>query len=113
MNIAEIQKTLDESKTAYDEAEYNYEEAIVDFIKAFLQEHNGEYNFDTCCIISVETNGTIETEEIASIYLDDIDEDTIMVDIFNDCINLRTLDIKDMENIANELMLEINDGEDL
>ena len=113
MNIAEIQKTLDASKTAYDEAEYNYEEAIVDFIKAFLQEHNKDYRFDTYCIVSVETNGDIEAAEIASIYLDDIDEDTIMVDIFNDCINLRTLGIKDMENIANELMLEINDGEDL
>ena len=113
MNITEIQKTLDASKTAYDEAEYNYEEAIVDFIKAFLQEHNGEYNFDTSCVIAVVDDGVIDNAEIASIYIDDVDGDTIMVDTYENCVDLRSLDIRDMENIANELMLEINDEEEL
>ena len=79
MNIAEIQKTLDVSKTAYEEAEYNYEEAIVDFIKAFLQEHNGEYKFDTSCVIAVTDGGAIDITEVSSVYIDDVDEDTIMV----------------------------------
>ena len=113
MNIAEIQKSLDVSKTAYDEAEYNYEEAIVDFIKAFLQEHNGEYNFDTSCIISVKDGENITEAEIASIYIDEIEGEDVMVDIFNDCINIRSLYIKDMENIVNELMLEIKDEEEI
>lgn len=113
MNITEIQKTLDASKTAYDEAEYNYEEAIVDFIKAFLQEHNGEYSFDTSCVIAVSVGGEIDIDEVASIYIDDVDGDTIMVDTYKNCVDLRSLDIRDMENIANELMLEINDEEDL
>ena len=113
MNIEEIQKTLDASKTAYDEAEYNYEEAIVDFIKAFLQEHNGEYNFDTSCVIAVTDGGSIDITEVASIYLDDVDEDTIVVDTYKNCVDLRSLDIRDMESIANELMLEINDEEEL
>ena len=113
MNITEIQKTLDASKTAYDEAEYNYEEAIVDFIKAFLQEHNGEYNFDTSCVIVVIDGGAVDIDEVASIYIDDVDGDTIMVDTYKNCVDLRSLDIRDMEKIANELMLEINDEEDL
>ena len=113
MNIAEIQKTLDASKIAYDEAEYNYEEAIVDFIKVFLQEHNGEYNFDTSCVIAVIDDGVVDIDEVASIYIDDVDGDTIMVDTYDNCVNLRSLDIRDMESIANELMLEINDEEDL
>lgn len=113
MNIEEIQKTLDASKTAYDEAEYNYEEAIVDFIKAFLQEHNGEYNFDTSCVIAVADDGVIDIIEVSSIYIDDVDGDTIMVDTYDNCVDLRSLDIRDMENIANELMLEINDEEEL
>ena len=113
MNIEEIQKTLDASKTAYDEAEYNYEETIVDFIKAFLQEHSGEYNFDTSCVIAVTDGGSIDITEVASIYLDDVDEDTIMVDTYKNCVDLRSLDIRDMESIANELMLEINDEEEL
>ena len=113
MNITEIQKTLDASKTAYDEAEYNYEEAIVDFIKAFLQEHNGEYNFDTSCVIVATDGGAVDIDEVASIYIDDVDGDTIMVDTYKNCVDLRSLDIRDMENIANELMLEINDEEDL
>ena len=113
MNITEIQKTLDTSKTAYDEAEYNYEEAIVDFIKAFLQEHNGEYNFDTSCVIAVTDGGAVDIDEVASIYIDDVDGDTIMVDTYKNCVDLRSLDIRDMENIANELMLEINDEEEL
>ena len=113
MNITEIQKTLDTSKTAYDEAEYNYEEAIVDFIKAFLQEHNGEYNFDTSCVIAVTDDGAVDIDEVASIYIDDVDGDTIMVDTYKNCVDLRSLDIRDMENIANELMLEINDEEEL
>ena len=70
MNITEIQKTLDASKTAYDEAEYNYEEAIVDFIKAFLQEHNGEYNFDTSCVIVATDGGAVDIDEVASIYIE-------------------------------------------
>lgn len=113
MNITEIQKTLDASKTAYDEAEYNYEEAIVDFIKAFLQEHNGEYNFDTSCVIAVTDGGAVDIDEVASIYIDDVDGDTIMVDTYKYCVDLRSLDIRDMENIVNELMLEINDEEEL
>lgn len=113
MDITEIQKTLDTSKTAYDEAEYNYEEAIVDFIKAFLQEHNGEYNFDTSCVIAVTDGGAIDITEVSSIYIDDVDGDTIMVDTYKNCVDLRSLDIRDMENIANELMLEINDEEEL
>ena len=113
MNITEIQKTLDASKTAYDEAEYNYEEAIVDFIKAFLQEHNGEYNFDTSCVIVATDGGAVDIDEVASIYIDDVDGDTIMVDTYKNCVDLRSLDIRDMENIANELMLEINDEEEL
>ena len=113
MNITEIQKTLDASKTAYDEAEYNYEEAIVDFIKAFLQEHNGEYNFDTSCVIVAIDGGAVDIDEVASIYIDDTDGDTIMVDTYKNCVDLRSLDIRDMESIANELMLEINDEEEL
>ena len=113
MNITEIQKTLDASKTAYDEAEYNYEETIVDFIKAFLQEHNGEYNFDTSCVIVTIDGGAVDLDEVASIYIDDVDGDTIMVDTYKNCVDLRSLDIRDMENIANELMLEINDEEEL
>ena len=113
MNITEIQKTLDASKTAYDEAEYNYEEAIVDFIKAFLQEHNGKYNFDTSCVIAVANDGAIDIAEVSSIYIDDVDGDTIMVDTYKNCVDLRSLDIRDMESIANELMLEINDEEEL
>ena len=113
MNITEIQKTLDASKTAYDEAEYNYEEAIVDFIKAFLQEHNGKYNFDTSCVIVATDGGAVDIDEVASIYIDDVDGDTIMVDTYKNCVDLRSLDIRDMENIANELMLEINDEEEL
>ena len=113
MNIAEIQKSLDASKTAYDEAEYNYEEAIVDFIKAFLQEHNGEYNFDTSCVIAVTDDGAIDIAEVSSIYIDDTDEDTIMVDTYKNCVDLRSLDIRDMESIVNGLMLEINDEEEL
>lgn len=113
MNITEIQKTLDASKTAYDEAEYNYEEAIVDFIKAFLQEHNGEYNFDTSCVIAVADDGVIDIAEVSSIYIDDTNEDTIMVDTCENCVDLRSLDIRDMEGIVNELMLEINDEEEL
>ena len=113
MNITEIQKTLDASKTAYDEAEYNYEETIVDFIKAFLQEHNGEYNFDTSCVIVAIDGGAVDIDEVASIYIDDTDGDTIMVDTYKNCVDLRSLDIRDMENIANELMLEINDEEEL
>ena len=112
MNITEIQKTLDASKTAYDEAEYNYEEAIVDFIKAFLQEHNGEYNFDTSCVIAVANDGVIEITEVTSIYIDDVNEDTIMVDTYKNCVDLRSLDIRDMESIVNELMLEIDDEEE-
>ena len=112
MNITEIQKTLDASKTAYDEAEYNYEEAIVDFIKAFLQEHNGEYNFDTSCVIVATDGGAVDIDEVASIYIDDVDGDTIMVDTYKNCVDLRSLDIRDMESIANELMLEINDEEE-
>ena len=113
MNIEEIQKTLDASKTAYDEAEYNYEEAIVDFIKAFLQEHNGEYNFDTSCVIAIADGGAIDITEVASIYLDDVDEDTIMVDTYKYCVDLRSLNIRDMESIANELKFEIDDEEEL
>ena len=113
MNIEEIQKTLDASKTAYDEAEYNYEEAIVDFIKAFLQEHNEEYNFGTSCVIAVANDGAIDIAEVSSIYIDDVDGDTIMVDIYKDCVDLRSLDIRDMESIVNVLMLEINDEEEL
>ena len=115
MNIAEIQKTLDASKTVYDEAEYNYEDVIVNFIKAFLQEHNGEYNFDTSCVIAVTDYycREIEITEVTSIYIDDVDEDTIMVDTYKNCVDLRSLDIRDMESIANELMLEINDEEEL
>ena len=113
MNITEIQKTLDASKTAYDEAEYNYEEAIVDFIKAFLQEHNGEYSFDTSCVIAVSVGGEIDIDEVASIYIDDVDGDTIMVDTYKNCVDLRSLDIRDMESIVNVLMLEINDEEEL
>ena len=113
MNIAEIQKSLDASKTAYDEAEYNYEEVIVNFIKAFLQEYNGEYNFDTSCVIVATDGGAVDIDEVASIYIDDTDGDTIMVDTYKNCVDLRSLDIRDMENIANELMLEINDEEEL
>ena len=113
MNITEIQKTLDASKTAYDEAEYNYEEAIVDFIKAFLQEHNGKYNFDTSCVIVAIDGGAVDIDEVTSIYIDDVDGDTIMVDTYKNCVDLRSLDIRDMENIANEIMLEINDEEEL
>ena len=113
MNITEIQKTLDTSKTAYDEAEYNYEEVIVDFIKAFLQEHNGKYNFDTSCVIVATDGGAVDIDEVASIYIDDVDGDTIMVNTYKNCVDLRSLDIRDMENIANELMLEINDEEEL
>ena len=113
MNITEIQKTLDTSKTAYDEAEYNYEEAIVDFIKAFLQEHNGEYKFDTSCVIAVTDGGAIDITEVSSIYIDDVDEDTIMVDTYKDCVDLRSLAIWDMESIANELKFEIDDEEEL
>ena len=113
MNTEEIQKTLDASKTAYDEAEYNYEEAIVDFIKAFLQEHNGEYNFDTSCVIVATDGGAVDIDEVASIYIDDVDGDTIMVDTYKNCVDLRSLDIRDMESIVNVLMLEINDEEDL
>ena len=112
MNITETQKTLDANKTAYDEAEYNYEEAIVDFIKAFLQEHNGEYKFDTSCVIAVNDGGIMEFTEIASIYIDDVDGDTVMVDTYDNCIDLRCLDIRDMESIVNELMFEIEDDED-
>ena len=112
MNIAEIQKSLDASKTAYDEAEYNYEEVIVNFIKAFLQEYNGEYDFDTSCVIAVTDGGSIDITEVSSIYIDDVDEDTIMVDTYKNCVDLRSLDIRDMESIANELMLEINDEEE-
>ena len=113
MNIEEIQKTLDASKTAYDEAEYNYEEAIVDFIKAFLQEHNGKYNFDTSCVIVATDGGAVDIDEVASIYIDDVDGDTIMVDTYKNCVDLRSLAIWDMENIVDELMLEINDEEEL
>ena len=113
MNIAEIQKALDASKTVYDEAEYNYEEVIVNFIKAFLQEYNGEYNFDTSCVIVATDGGAVDIDEVASIYIDDTDGDTIMVDTYKNCVDLRSLDIRDMENIANELMLEINDEEEL
>lgn len=113
MNIAEIQKALDASKTVYDEAEYNYEEVITSFIKAFLQEHNGEYNFDTSCVIAVADDGVIDIAEVSSIYIDDTNEDTIMVDTYENCVDLRSLDIRDMESIANELMLEINDEEEL
>lgn len=109
MNIAEIRKSLDASKTAYDEAEYNYEEAIVDFIKAFLQEHNGEYNFDTSCVIAVADDGVIDIAEVLSIYIDDVDEDTIIVDTYKNCVDLRSLNIRDMESIANELKFEIDD----
>ena len=113
MNIAEIQKSLDASKIAYDEAEYNYEEAIVDFIKAFLQEHNGEYNFDTSCVIAVADDGAIDIAEVSSIYIDDVDEDTIIVDTYKNCVDLRSLDIRDMESIVNGLMFEISDEEEL
>ena len=113
MNIEEIQKTLDASKTAYDEAEYNYEEAIVDFIKAFLQEHNGKYNFDTSCVIVATDGGAVDIDEVASIYIDDVDGDTIMVDTYKNCVDLRSLAIWDMESIVNVLMLEINDEEEL
>ena len=113
MNIEEIQKTLDASKTAYDEAEYNYEEAIVDFIKAFLQEHNGKYNFDTSCVIVATDGGAVDIDEVASIYIDDVDGDTIMVDTYKNCVDLRSLSIWDMESIVNVLMLEINDEEEL
>ena len=113
MNIAEIQKSLDASKAAYDEAEYNYEEAIVDFIKAFLQEHNGEYNFDTSCVIAVADDGVIDIAEVSSICIDDTNEDTIMVDTYKNCVDLRSLNIRDMESIANELKFEIDDEEEL
>ena len=113
MNIAEIQKALDASKTVYDEAEYNYEEVIVNFIKAFLQEYNGEYNFDTSCVIAVADDGVVDIAEVSSIYIDDIDEDTIMIDTYKNCVDLRSLDIRDMESIINGLMFEINDEEEL
>ena len=113
MNIAKIQKTLDASKTAYDEAEYNYEEAIVDFIKAFLQEHNGKYNFDTSCVIVAIDGGAVDIDEVASIYIDDVNRDTIMVDTYKNCVDLRSLNIRDMESIANELKFEIDDEEEL
>ena len=113
MNIAEIQKSLDVSKTAYDEAEYNYEEAIVDFIKAFLQEHNGKYNFDTSCVIVAIDGGAVDIDEVASIYIDDVNRDTIMIDTYKNCVDLRSLNIRDMESIANELKFEIDDEEEL
>ena len=113
MNFAKIQKTLDASKTAYDEAEYEYEEAIVDFIKAFLKERNGEYSFDTSCVIAVSVGGEIDIAEVSSIYIDDVDEDTIMVDTYKYCVDLRSLNIRDMESIADELKFEIDDEEEL
>lgn len=116
MNFEEIQKALDAIKTAYDEAEYNYEEAIVDFIKAFLKEYGGEYKFkfDTSCVIAVTDYHCeeIEITEVTSIYIDDVDGDTIMVDTYKNCVDLRSLDIRDMESIVNELMLEIDDEEE-
>lgn len=113
MNFAEIQKALDAIKTAYDEVEYKYEEAIVYFIKAFLKEHNGEYNFDTSCVISASVGGEIDIAEVASIYIDDVDKDTIMVDTYKYCVDLRSLNIRDMESIVSELKFEIDDEEEL
>ena len=113
MNIAKIQKTLDASKTAYDEAEYKYEEAIVDFIKAFLKEHNGEYSFDTSCVIVVPVGGEIDIAEVASIYIKMPLKDTIMVDTYKYCVDLRSLNIRDMESIVDELKFEIDDEEEL
>lgn len=113
MNIAKIQKTLDASKTAYDEAEYKYEEAIVDFIKAFLKEHNGEYSFDTSCVIAVPVGGEIDIAEVASIYIKMPSKDTIMVDTYKYRVDLRSLNIRDMESIVSELKFEIDDEEEL
>ena len=78
-----------------------------------MKEHNGEYSFDTSCVIAVPVGGEIDIAEVASIYIDDVNRDTIMVDTYKNCVDLRSLNIRDMESIANELKFEIDDEEEL